>query len=311
MVQMYRSVPCHTLKVSMRGSVSDENYIYLTGWQVIKDTNRVYVWKNISVLYPNFSSQSSRHHGCQFVSHLSANELRCKAKGFVKQMMTVDPVERINIHQVGGGRWVGGGDGLVTTDPLCVNFGKGKLPQTLDLYLGSWFLLGICTGHLVSCISMLDLTWVQLMAVEDSFRAGQWDWRWLKQGTDSMILLLFLVNEICWEFLPLWKILEALDHPWFKIARSATVTRPLLGLGWCWHWDHFGVVMIKIQSDWMSSLMSFFSLYLCCRENAVGHTTYDMFLTILDISINSLWYVCGKNCTPCKMLDNFGINIQV
>ena len=215
----------------------------------------------------------------------------------------------IFIRLVGDGGLVG--DGLVTTDPLCVNFGKGKLPQTLDLYLGSWFLLGICTGHLVSCISMLDLTWVQLMAVEDSFRAGQWDWRWLKQGTDSMILLLFLVNEICWEFLPLWKILEALDHPWFKIARSATVTRPLLGLGWCWHWDHFGVVMIKIQSDWMSSLMSFFSLYLCCRENAVGHTTYDMFLTILDISINSLWYVCGKNCTPCKMLDNFGINIQV
>lgn len=64
--------------------------------------------QNISVLYPNFSSQSSRHHGCQFVSHLSANEWRCKAKGFVKQMMTVDPVERINIHQVGGGRWVGG-----------------------------------------------------------------------------------------------------------------------------------------------------------------------------------------------------------
>lgn len=215
----------------------------------------------------------------------------CKAKGFVKQMMTVDPVERINIHQVGGGRWVMGHHRSILLSTLA----RVNLPQTLDLYLGSWFLSGICTGHLVSCISMLDLTWVQLMAVEDSFRAGQWDWRWLKQGTDSMILLLFLVNEICWDFLPLWKILEALDHPWFKIARSATVTRPLLGLGWCWHWDHFGLVMIKIQSDWMSSLMSFFSLYLCCRENAVGHTTYDMFLTIFDISINSLWYVCGKN----------------
>lgn len=78
---------------------------------------------------------------------LSANEF-CKAKGFVKQMMTVDPVERINIHQVGG--LVGD---VETTDPF-VNFGRGKLQN--------WTCISVPLGDLhwapVSCISMLDLT---------------------------------------------------------------------------------------------------------------------------------------------------------
>ena len=46
--------------------------------------------------------------------------------------------------------------------------------------------------------------------------------------------------------------------------------------------------MIKIQPDWMSSLMGLFYFYLCCQENGVGHTTYDIckyidFLIIFEI----------------------------
>lgn len=266
----------------------------ISTWQVIKDTNRVCLKKHFCF--------------CKQISHRRARNVIMGVPVFVPPICQWVALQGQRVceadddswssgtHQyssgwwVGGGRWVMGSDhhrSILLSTLARVNFRK------IGLVFG--FLLEIFAldtwCHVFQCWTWPEFNWWlwKILSEQDSEIEDDWS-----KGTDSMILLLFLVNEICWDFLPLWKILEALDHPWFKIARSATVTRPLLGLGWCWHWDHFGVVMIKIQSDWMSSLMSFFSLYLCCRENAIGHTTYDMFLTIFNISINSLWYVCGK-----------------